>query len=268
MGSIRGNLATDKVELVQPAACMPPRGLIMKHPQARTAGLVTVSDQDELIVQTSDGLELARLSAHEARIWRAADGLKSVQQLASSLTEPGGDGEGAREEVVWQALDRLGDLGLLEARAAPAGAVPFMSRRNLLTRAAAASVASVAAVAASDAFLAAAAAETNANSVTCLSRNEDGGAPNRVESAVGSRGEPAGALNRVESATGSRGEPAGARNRVASARGSNQSVSQQEAASQVLPPVDCNPATPDAGATTVTPNAGRVTPNVVRAPQN
>lgn len=206
----------------------------MKHPLARTTGLVAIPDGDDVIVQTREGLELARLSAYEARIWRAADGLTGVQQLASqALSELAADYEGGREEVVWQALDRLGDLGLLETRAAPPGAIPFMSRRNLLTRAASASVASVAAVVASDAFLAAAAAETNANSATCISRAEEGGVRNRVESVAGARAEEGGLTNRVESVTASRAEPGGVTNRVEAARGAARAVRPQQSVSQV-----------------------------------
>ena len=110
--------------------------------RARTEGVVTRLDGTSLVVRAPGGAE-HRLTPVAAAVWAAADGSRTVDELAAVAS----DRVGCRvdRETVFTALDGLADAGLLVARVAPpAGELP----RRALLRSAAAGLGAIAAGAA------------------------------------------------------------------------------------------------------------------------
>ncbi len=85
-------------------------GLVLRHPQREPVQLVGVA----------------------AAVWLHADGLRSVDDLAVLV--------GAPVDAVWRALDELADAELMVARVAPPAASRGLSRREVLSLAAAGAV--------------------------------------------------------------------------------------------------------------------------------
>ncbi len=84
----------------------------MKHPKARTTGLVTTELDGELLVYDRHTHRALCLNPTAAAVWRRADGSRSVEQLATDLADE--LGQPVPEEVVWFALTRLNRANLLQ----------------------------------------------------------------------------------------------------------------------------------------------------------
>ena len=98
------------------------------RPMARREALLTRELKDELLVYERDEHRAHCLNRTAATVFRGADGTRTVADLAL-LVAPEGD-RAESEAVVTEALDRLGEAGLLEG--APAGT--GWSRRDVLRR--------------------------------------------------------------------------------------------------------------------------------------
>lgn len=97
-------------------------------PVARRDGLLTRELPDELLVYERDEHRAHCLNHTAARVFRNADGRRTVGDLAR-LVAPGVD-PSAGEAVVAEALARLADAGLLEGGTAATG----WSRREVVRR--------------------------------------------------------------------------------------------------------------------------------------
>jgi hypothetical protein len=99
-------------------------------PSARTRDLIAIEVADELVVQHTDGREVARLDRLAGQIWRCANGHRSVSEIMDLLrVETGGSIDA---ETVWSAIDRLADLDLLTQRITPPALSRSVSRRGIL----------------------------------------------------------------------------------------------------------------------------------------
>jgi len=101
------------------------------NPVARRKGLVVRELPGELLVYDLERHQAHCLNETAAVVFRAADGHRSVLDIAEHLA--GSSGSEADAEVVRMALERLADARLLES-AAEAEARPGMSRRDAMRR--------------------------------------------------------------------------------------------------------------------------------------
>ena len=98
--------------------------------KARSTRVVSEAVGEEVVVYDLDTDEAHLLSPNVAKIWRAADGSRNIDQLASVVTA---DGPEQALSIVWGGLEQLQEKRLLE------GVVLFpasagMSRRAMLKR--------------------------------------------------------------------------------------------------------------------------------------
>jgi hypothetical protein len=151
-----------------------------KHPMARAGGLNTQETETGIAIVDNNGREIAHLTSFEAGIWRMADGRTPVQQIIKRIA--GAEASSIHKEEVWQALDRLADLGVMAERACPPGPMPGFLHRAILTSATLVGVASLATVTVHQSVLAASAAVVNATDAAHKIRPEQavGGVP-RIE---------------------------------------------------------------------------------------
>ena len=101
------------------------------HPRAIVEGFVVEESGTELVLR-HPAREALQLTGVAAAVWRHADGLRSVDELARHV--------GAEVDAVWLALDELADAELVVARVAPPAASRGLSRREVLSLAAAGAV--------------------------------------------------------------------------------------------------------------------------------
>lgn len=97
------------------------------HPRAIVEGFEVEVTATGLVLRHAER-EALQLSGVAAAVWRQADGLLSVDELAALV--------GADVDSVWLALDELADAELMVARVAPPAASRGMSRREVLAMAA------------------------------------------------------------------------------------------------------------------------------------
>jgi hypothetical protein len=97
------------------------------HPRAIVEGFEVEVTATGLVLRHRQR-EALQLSGVAAAVWRHADGLLSVDELAVLV--------GAEVDAVWLALDELADAELVVARVAPPAASRGMSRRDVLSMAA------------------------------------------------------------------------------------------------------------------------------------
>jgi hypothetical protein len=97
--------------------------------------------QDQLLVEELPGellvYDLIRNKAHclnrtAAFIWQQCDGATTVPQIAARLSEQ--LGLPADEALVWLALDRLSQAGLLQHQPTPPAGHRLLSRRDLIVK--------------------------------------------------------------------------------------------------------------------------------------
>ena len=99
------------------------------HPQARHDGLVVRELPDEVLVYDLEQHEAHCLNATSAAVWRHCDGETSPSEIGFRLARE--FGTPVDEEVVWLALEQLGERGLLDqAVVRPAG----LSRQQAVKR--------------------------------------------------------------------------------------------------------------------------------------
>lgn len=101
------------------------------HPRALVEGFVVEETEAGLVLRHPQR-EAVVLSGVAAAVWRGADGLRSVDDLARQVAAP--------VDAVWQALDELADAELVVVRVAPPAASRGFSRREVLSLAAAGAV--------------------------------------------------------------------------------------------------------------------------------
>lgn len=86
--------------------------MFQSHPEARTAELIAQPVEDELVIYDERSLQIHRLNAVSAAVWRACDGSRSVAGvLAAARREVGA---ALTRGEVERALDRLFRTGLFE----------------------------------------------------------------------------------------------------------------------------------------------------------
>lgn len=130
-------------------------------PYARQDGLVVTDLPDETLVYDLQRHKAHCLNRTAALVWRACDGQTSIANLAARIQLE--LGEPVTEDVVWLALDRLGQAHLLQERVSPPALLMGMSRREFLRKAAVASAVALPVVASLTAPRAAQAASCNAS---------------------------------------------------------------------------------------------------------
>lgn len=101
----------------------------MKHPKARTTGLVTTELDGELLVYDRRTHRALCLNPTAVAVWRRADGTRSADQLAADLSFE--LGRPIAVEVVWYALARLNRASLLEECPEPPALPQRCTRRSL-----------------------------------------------------------------------------------------------------------------------------------------
>lgn len=97
------------------------------HPRAIVEGFVVEASATGLVLRHAER-EAVQLTGVAAAVWRHADGLRSVDELAEVV--------GAEVDAVWLALDELADAELVVSRVAPPVASRGLSRREVLSLAA------------------------------------------------------------------------------------------------------------------------------------
>ena len=97
------------------------------HPRAIVEGFVIEESAAGLVLRHAQR-EALQLSGVAAAVWRHADGLRSVDELAELV--------GTEVDKVWLALDELADAELVVARVAPPAASRGLSRREVQSLAA------------------------------------------------------------------------------------------------------------------------------------
>ncbi|HVB39202.1 MAG TPA: PqqD family protein, partial [Vicinamibacterales bacterium] len=112
------------------------------HPHARIDGLEVTDSESGLHVYDRTREEVYQLHPLTAFVWKQADGRTSVVDLAARATEE--IGTPVDEAMIWSALDKLSEAGLLRARLAPPSAPRQVNRRALMRRVAVGSVAAAA----------------------------------------------------------------------------------------------------------------------------
>jgi hypothetical protein len=97
------------------------------RPHARTQDLELQSLGDSVVVYDLANDRAHSLEPLAVRIWKLADGTRSVDDIVGALDEATVD-----VDAVWAALDALGDAGLLQERAGPPAGERRVSRRTLV----------------------------------------------------------------------------------------------------------------------------------------
>ncbi|MDE3154833.1 MAG: PqqD family protein [Acidobacteriota bacterium] len=112
------------------------------YPHARIDGLEVTERESGLHVYDRTREEVYHLHPLTAFVWKQADGRTSVADLAARAAED--LGTPVDEAMIWSALDKLSEAGLLRARLAPPSAPKQVNRRALMRRVAVGSVAAAA----------------------------------------------------------------------------------------------------------------------------
>lgn len=97
-------------------------------PKARTDGLLVEEMDGETLVYDLETHDAHCLNPAAALVWKRSDGRTPVRDLIPLLREVGLPAE---ESVVWMALSRLDDAGLVEAVSLPGRKASF-SRKEVL----------------------------------------------------------------------------------------------------------------------------------------
>ena len=79
-----------------------------QFPAARKNALVVQDMPDEVLVYDLKTNKAHCLNQTAARVWRACDGKTSISEIAEQF------GNGANEDMVWLAIDQLGESDVLE----------------------------------------------------------------------------------------------------------------------------------------------------------
>jgi hypothetical protein len=79
-----------------------------QYPVARKSGLVIQELPDEVLVYDLDTNKAHCLNQTASKVWRSCDGKTSISEIAASF------GNGSNEDLVWLAIDQLGENELLE----------------------------------------------------------------------------------------------------------------------------------------------------------
>lgn len=102
------------------------------HPRAHKEGLIIQPMGNELVVYDSSSKQAHNLNATAAKIWKLCDGKRSIAEIAQiagrELKQP------VSEQVVWYALSKLEEFGLLEASMSVPSSLAGISRREFLTK--------------------------------------------------------------------------------------------------------------------------------------
>jgi hypothetical protein len=103
------------------------------RPGARKEGVLVQELADDMLVYDLEDHKAHCLNKMAALVWEQCDGKNSVQDIAEKvgkkLDQP------VDEDLVWFALDQLGNAKLLDKKIAPQLEKPRMSRRALIKRA-------------------------------------------------------------------------------------------------------------------------------------
>jgi hypothetical protein len=102
------------------------------RPTARTQGIVVQEVPGELLVYDTESARAHCLNETAAAVWRAADGTRSVGEIAVGLGVVDATDPARGEALVWLALEQLEENGLMTSSLAEA--VAGASRRELLRR--------------------------------------------------------------------------------------------------------------------------------------
>lgn len=102
------------------------------HPLARKEGLIIQAIGNELVVYDSSAKQAHNLNATATKVWKLCNGKRSVSEIAQiagrELHQP------VSEQVLWYALARLEEYGLLESTVSVPTAMAGISRREFLTK--------------------------------------------------------------------------------------------------------------------------------------
>lgn len=102
------------------------------HPRARKDGLIIQPMGNELVVYDTNAKHAHNLNATASQVWKLCDGKRRVSEIAQvarrELHQP------VSKQVVWYALARLEEYGLLEGSVTVPEAVAGISRREFLTK--------------------------------------------------------------------------------------------------------------------------------------
>jgi len=91
--------------------------LVSWNPIARRAGVVVQEVPDEVLVYDLNTNKAHCLNSSAALIWKCCDGNNSIADIVHQLESNGGGK--LTEDLVWLALDRLNENGLLENEIGP-----------------------------------------------------------------------------------------------------------------------------------------------------
>ena len=111
------------------------------QPQARSSALIIQELPGELLVYDLTRHKALCLNETAAEVWRRCDGERSVNQIVSELTLQWDSP--VSEDVVWLALERLGDAKLLDRGAELPAKKIGIGRREMILRIKAASIIAV-----------------------------------------------------------------------------------------------------------------------------
>ena len=81
-------------------------------PNARKDGLVVQEMPDEVLVYDLDTNKAHCLNESAAFVWKSCDGIKSVRDITKTYQAE--FGQNVPEDMIWLALDQLGEKNLLE----------------------------------------------------------------------------------------------------------------------------------------------------------
>ncbi|MBS1807098.1 MAG: PqqD family protein [Acidobacteria bacterium] len=101
-------------------------------PQARTNNLVTQEMPDEILVYDLKNHKAHCLNQTAAAVWKYCDGKTSVTEIAALIKQD--INQTIDETSVWQAIERLSNVNLLETRVTPPAGIPRLGRREALRR--------------------------------------------------------------------------------------------------------------------------------------
>jgi hypothetical protein len=110
-------------------------------PSARRAGLVVRELDEEVLVYDEEAHRAHCLNRTAALVWKSCDGETPVRAIAERVGEA--FSSGISEEVVWLALERLAESGLLAPSARGHAPQGLVSRRRMIGRLALAAAISV-----------------------------------------------------------------------------------------------------------------------------
>jgi len=85
----------------------------MQNPVARKNGLVIQETPDEVLVYDLDANKAHCLNETSAFVWKSCTGGNSVADIVREFEST--TGKSVNDDLVWLAIDQLGDNGLLEA---------------------------------------------------------------------------------------------------------------------------------------------------------